>query len=584
MKKRYFPIWLIISFCLSLLWACSTPLPNPSLTPPQMTFEWANDYLHNHLLPVIDQGEELVPDALAQNVVLPPLETPLPNLNDFPLYGAQPSNDPNTIYLEIFSSSEKANAERQGERWLVDVAEAFNAQSQTLSGKTIQVGIRNIPSGLGAQLLAAKAAQPAGYSPANELWLAALKSESMILAPITSKLVPNHVGFVVQGQVYQDLAATGEVTFNHLLDSILAGKLTIGYPNPYTSSSSLNLLYTLFWQAAGHDKDGKPLVAADLQSPQVSSVFETFQKQVSVTTLTTLDLKDIFLRDQQKLQAFPLEYQNYKALKQIQGFEQTGYIPFGVPHNSPLVGFNWNTPLQQQALEKFAQFATSAPMQQLAQTQGFEVADYLQRTDLPPMPEGAVLQAAQSFWKQRKDGGRTAYMMLVIDTSGSMEQDNRLKALQDGLQLASKEINTGNQVGLVTFSDRPIRRLKLSPFNDLEHKRLVAAINELKPDGNTALYDGLMVGLADLMEKQKLDPDGRFYLLLLSDGEVTQGLQFSEVQDVLQASNVRIYPIAYGEVNQQEMQAIATTREGSVYSGNPETVQSLLRGLFQANL
>jgi len=110
------------------------------------------------------------------------------------------------------------------------------------------------------------------------------------------------------------------------------------------------------------------------------------------------------------------------------------------------------------------------------------------------------------------------------------------------------------------------------------------AIDDLKADGSTAMYDWLMVGVADLLEKQKADPNGRFSLILLSDGEVTKGLQFAQVQEVLSGSGVRIYPIAYGEVNQQELQAIATLREGSVYDGNPETVQRLLKDLFQTNL
>ena len=91
---------------------------------------------------------------------------------------------------------------------------------------------------------------------------------------------------------------------------------------------------------------------------------------------------------------------------------------------------------------------------------------------------------------------------------------------------------------------------------------MFAAIDQLQPDGATALYDGLAVGLSDLMEKQKTDPDGKFYLLLLTDGERTDGITFAQVQDVIKYSGVRVYPIAYGEVNQQELESIAAVREG----------------------
>jgi Ca-activated chloride channel family protein len=86
------------------------------------------------------------------------------------------------------------------------------------------------------------------------------------------------------------------------------------------------------------------------------------------------------------------------------------------------------------------------------------------------------------------------------------------------------------------------------------------------------------------MEKQKADPDGQFYLLLLTDGDRTEGLTFNQVKALIQYSGVRVYPIAYGEVNHGELEAIAALREGAVYEGTPEKVQVLLKDLFQTNL
>jgi Ca-activated chloride channel homolog len=98
------------------------------------------------------------------------------------------------------------------------------------------------------------------------------------------------------------------------------------------------------------------------------------------------------------------------------------------------------------------------------------------------------------------------------------------------------------------------------------------------------MYNGLAVGLAELFEKRKADPDGRFYLILLSDGASNQGINLQDMQEVLKYSDVRMYPIAYGSVNLEELEAIAAVREGNVYDGDPETVQTLLKDLFQTNL
>ncbi|MCC5599545.1 vWA domain-containing protein [Nostoc favosum] len=578
MKNLPFKFCLAIGLCLTFLSICTTPSSINS-------FESADRYLSQHLLPSIELDSQLVSDTAAYNVVIPPLADSVPDPNSFPLYGAKPSNDPNIVYVEIYSSAEKANGERQDERWLIDVVEKFNQQRQRLKfGEVIQVGIRNIPSGLGAQILAARKGKPAGYTPATALWLELLKAEGLPLQAIAPALVSNQAIFAIQPQVYQQLAKGGGVTFDRLMDAILADKIQIGYSNPYIGSSALNFLHTLLWRSAGHAQDGKPLTIAELESSQVNSVFSTFQKQIALTTPTYLDLKQIWIRDPQKFQAIVMAYQSYVNLKKQPEFAQLAYIPFGVPENSPLVGFDWNTASEREALEKFAAFATSTPMQQLAQQQGYEKTEYLQRSQFPPLPSGEVLKAAQSFWKQRKDGGHTVYMELIVDTSGSMEQNNRLQAVQKALRFASQQINRGNQIGLVTFSDRPTRRITLAPFNELEQKRLFAAIDQLRPDGETALYDGLAVGLADLMEKQKTDPKGRFYLLLLTDGERTNGLDFGQIKDVIKHSRVRVYPIAYGKVNQQELEAIAAIREGSVYQGTPEKIQVLLKDLFQTNL
>jgi Ca-activated chloride channel family protein len=575
--KRFrltFQHWLLLGLCLALLWSCTGSIPQVD------SFESAAKVLRENVLPKINVTESLIPDTVASQIAVEQVKEPLPKLEDFSLYGAQPTNDPQTVYLEIFSSAEKANAQKEGERWLVDVADAFNAKKvKTSSGQAIQVGIRNIPSGLGERLIAAKVAKPAAYTPSNALWIEILKSDGIIPIPIASKLLPNSAGFVVQSQVAQSLG--GNPTFDSLLDSILAGKVTIGYPNPYTSAAALNLLYTIFWQSAGHQKDGKPLTVDDLKSPQVNSVFETFQKQVLTTTRTTLDLKDIFIRDQQKLQAFPLDYQSYVNLKKLPGFEQTVFVPFGVPQNSPLVGFNWNTNAQQEALKKFAEFATSPEVQRAAKAQGFEEINTSK--DLPPIPSGQVLKEAQSFWKQKKDGGRTVYMSIVVDTSGSMEGE-RINLVKSGLKIATKQINAGNYVGLITFGDNPQRLVNMAPLDKLQQQRILAAVDSLIPDGSTAMYDAALVGLADLMEYKKKDPNGRFYLLLLTDGEVNRGFKLKEVKGIMEYSGVRIYPISYGKVNQQELEDIAALRESTVQAGNPKNIESLLKELFQTNL
>lgn len=578
-------LWLgfVLGLCTSLLWGCFSSTSTPNLGGID-SIDSARNALQNKVLANIDVQTDVVDDAVAARYTVDQIEEPLPKIEDFPLYGAQPNVGSGELYIEIYSSSEKANADRQNERWLVEVADAFNQRNETLStGETIRVGVRQIASGTAARLLTAGVTQPVGYSPSSDLWVAMIQAGGVNTTAVVPRLVPNTAGWVLPRQVYDSLAEGGEVNFERLLNAIALGNITIAYPNPYSSSTALNLLYTLYWRAAGHQTDGQPLTVAELQSPQVTSVFDEFQSQVLITTPTTLDLQELFLRDQTKLQAFPLEYQNYLALKQVPGFEDTEFIPFGVPHNNPLVGFGWNSAAQKEALQQFADFALSAEMQTLAQDQGFVETDYLKAGKTPPLPSGEVLLAAQETWKLQKDSGRTVYMVMVIDTSGSMEGEP-LQAVQNGLRVAAGQINPSNAVGLVTFDDVPVLRLPLAPFDELQHKKFLATIDQLRADGGTAMYDGVMVGLSELMAKQESDPNGRFYLLLLTDGEVNRGYRFDGIKDIMAYSDVRFYPIAYGDVNQGELEAIAQLRESTVKQGTPDNVQSLFKELFQVNL
>ncbi|MGK7908149.1 MAG: VWA domain-containing protein [Synechococcus sp.] len=546
------------------------------------SYEDAEQKLRSQLLPDIEIQDRTVSDAIATRYSVEGIREPLPDIEDFPLYAARRTPNPNTVYVEIYTSSEKSNANRVSERWLIDIAESFNRQQIRLdSGQVVQVGIRKIASGTAAQLLASGTVDPEGYSPSNDLWVEILRDADVDLETVQPQLVPNTAGFVLQGDEYNRLASDGDLTFDELLGHILAGEVSVGYPNPYTSSTSLNLLYTIFWNAAGHAEDGQPLSLNDLGSPEVNSVFSAFQDNVLITTRTTLDLQEIFVRDPDKLQAFPLEYQNFVSLKNQPEFRTIEFVPFGIPHNNPLIGFDWNTNAEEEALELFGDFAVSRAAQQVAQQQGF--AEIARPDSQPPIPSGDLLEAARSYWKVQKEGGRTVYLMVVIDSSGSMEGEP-MRAVKEGLAIASTEINAGNYVGMIAFDDRPQTIVPLAPFDQLQHQRFLAGIDALDPDGSTAMYDATMVAIAELMERRAADPDGRFYILLLTDGETNEGLTFNRVQDILEFSDIRLYPIAYGQPNMAELEAIAGLREATVQTGTADNIQTILRGLFQTNL
>jgi Ca-activated chloride channel family protein len=71
---------------------------------------------------------------------------------------------------------------------------------------------------------------------------------------------------------------------------------------------------------------------------------------------------------------------------------------------------------------------------------------------------------------------------------------------------------------------------------------------------------------------------------VLSDGDSNAGFKLPDVQSIIAQSGIRVYPIAYGEVDKNQLEAIAALRESSVQTGDPKTVRDLLKGLFETNL
>jgi Ca-activated chloride channel homolog len=311
----------------------------------------------------------------------------LPAVEAFPLYGGDglPQNPGTTVQrIEIVSSVEKADGRNPESSWLVGVAERFNQRRERIDdGPPIEAVVRAIPSGLGAQMLAAGKMRPAGYSPAGQSWLELLRHQGLPPTLISDKLVANTTVIAVRQSDWQRLnqGSASELSFTRMVDQILAGNLKLGYSNPYTSSAGLDFLQTLLWVLAGHGQERKPLTAAELNRPQIIKLFDLLQQRITGTTPT-----------------YPQSIQVWKS--QPNRFDDLVEVPFGTAQNSPLAVFPWTTAQERQALQRIARFASSEPMQALARQRGYGEPQGNAAAAKPPQADGALLSKAQTLWKQ----------------------------------------------------------------------------------------------------------------------------------------------------------------------------------------
>ncbi len=503
--------------------------------------------------------------------VAPPqkvLADTLPDISQFALVvDPQPRSD--QVVAEIFASTEKSGSGIDG--WMVEAAESFNASNQKLAdGRDAKVAIRKIASGTGYQFIAAGDNVPAGFSPSNHLWVEMAKVHRP-MSVVTDQTVPNVAGIVMKDETAEQLREKyGELDTKTLIEAVIAGELVMGYTDPFASSTGLNFLLTVLDDFAAGDE-------ARLVAPDVASVFQAFQEQVPFVAFTTIQMRDSVEKDNGTLDAFVMEWQTFANTDSLRsGFE---FIPFGVRHDNPLYAFDSATPGERETLESFAAHIEGQELRDKASEYGFAPPDFVSDVSVP---SGQTLIEAQSLWKDKKDAGRPVYAVFVTDTSGSMA-GSRIVAVQGALSSAREFINPAASVGMVEFSDSVRKVLDIATFDLNQQARFAAAVEDMDPVGGTAMYDGIVLGLDMLIEQRAADPSGKYMLVVLTDGETNEGLEFGDVDEVIAGARIPVFTVGF-EADLDELGRLASLVEAASINASEGDVEFKLVSLFNAGV
>jgi len=153
---------------------------------------------------------------------------------------------------------------------------------------------------------------------------------------------------------------------------------------------------------------------------------------------------------------------------------------------------------------------------------------------------------------------------IVIDRSGSMQGD-RLAAAKDGARAALERLGKDDIVSLVAYNHNVD---VLVPAGRFQGKRdeLERAIDKLRADGTTALYDGVKEGGRQL--KEFLSDTKVNRVVLLSDGLANVGpstpRELAELGRDLASKGISVSTIGLGlEYNEDLMQRLAAASDGN---------------------
>ena len=498
---------------------------------------------------------------------------------------------------------------------LVPLIRRFNDERHRSGDRVIKVDGEAVSSGEAEIRIAKGLLRPTLWSPASSLWGRLLNFEaradwvadenpSLVRTPLVVALWKpeaealgwprRQVGF---RQILQlatsraGWAAYGLPTF---------GRFKLGHTNPNFSTSGLSFVAAQYYNATGK-REG--LRIGDVRRSAVRAKVRAIERSIVHYGDTSA-----FFLDQ--LQQHGPGYVSAVAMEEVTLLEYNRARPRG---SMPLVAiypaegtFDFDNPLitlrapwaqagGHRAAIAFSHWLTARVTPALAAHFGYRPGDRRERPVAPidrphlvdprqpryvlGLPQPRVLAGIKAAWRADR---KAANVAIVVDTSGSMNDDDKLIYARAGLQVFLRQFSPRDRVGLITFSENaytivPIREMRLNRF------ALRSAVANLTAGGGTAVYDATANGVDAVAALH--DPSRINAVVVLTDGEDNRSHRSAaSLEDELRRRaedderNIRVFTIAYGaDANSDVLKEIATAAGGQAYEGNPGKIADVYR-------
>jgi Ca-activated chloride channel family protein len=267
--------------------------------------------------------------------------------------------------------------------------------------------------------------------------------------------------------------------------------------------------------------------------------------------------------------------------------------------DSPLITLDasWVTPAQKQAAGAFAAFAAKKITPAFAGRYGFRPAspsakpeglvsqaygaDTAQPARELKVPEPKVLAKIMSTWRADRKPGN---VLLVLDNSGSMGDNDKIGQAKAGLQAFLREAGARDRVGLMKFSSSAEMLVPIGPMS-ANRARLLDAVAHINPESDTRLRD-TTVDAVNLLQSH-LDRNAINAVVLLTDGQDTvSGRTAQQVVAALapqarkETGQIRVFTIAYGaDANAGELAAYAGATGGKAFKAGTSDIEQVYRSI-----
>ncbi len=165
-------------------------------------------------------------------------------------------------------------------------------------------------------------------------------------------------------------------------------------------------------------------------------------------------------------------------------------------------------------------------------------------------------------------------IVLVVDRSGSMENEDRIGGLKRAVASFVEKLPEGSRVAVVSFGSE-IDQLR--PFTT-DRAQIRAAVDSLQPEGSTRFYDAVAESLRLLNAES-----GRRVVLALTDGEDTSSVSATLDSVIADARRLGlpVYTLGLGsedEIESGDLRRLAVSTRGQYY---PARNADQLRAIYE---
>jgi len=517
---------------------------------------------------------------------------------------------PGSLELVFTYGSEK-------EKWIKEVTDQFNrAQNKTSGGQVIYVRPIAMGSGESIDAILNGEIQAHIVSPASAAFITLGNAESrtktgkdlvvstdnLVLSPVVIamwKPMAEAIGWGKKPIGWSDILSLARNQQGWKAYGYPQwGQFKFGHTHPQYSNSGLISVIAEAYAARGKTAG---LSLADVRNPSTTQFVSGIEHSVvHYGSSTGFFGRKMFAAGPQYLSAAVL----YESMV-VESYSQQN-LPFPVvaiypregtfwsDHPIGIVNRDWVTPAHREAAQIYIKYLLARPQQERAMTYGFRPGDVNIPLASPidtnhgvdpkepkttlEVPSAEVIQAVLDMWGETK---KSADIVLVLDTSGSMNENQKIQNARAGAQQLVSLLDGNDRFSLLTFStDMSWAGQNLSVKTDRD--RIQQLLGGLFAQGDTKLYDSIDAAYQELSSHP--DQGGRIKaLVVLTDGEDTVSKEsldqlLQKIQFNGESHNINIFTIAYGsDARRDVLQRISESTQARMYEGTPKNISEVFR-------